>query len=211
MIRALIVDDHAVVRRGVLQILREELENASLGEASTAEEALRLAHQEHWDVVILDINLPGRSGLEALQDLRRDKPGLPVLILSMHPEDQMATRVLKAGAAGYVMKDSAPTELAAAIRAVMKGGRYVSAALAQRLVMEMQSYEGTRLPHERLSDREFEVFRMIAAGRTVTEIAEILILSVKTVSTYRARILEKMDLSNNAELIHYAAQHGLLE
>lgn len=210
MIRALVVDDHAVVRHGVMHILSEELEGAVLGEAGSADEALRLVFQGHWDVVVLDITMPGRSGLEVLQDIKRERPNLPVLILSMHPEDQMATRVLKAGAAGYVTKDGNPVELIEAVRIVLRGGRYVSPTVAERLVLDLQE-ESRRLPHERLSDREYEVLCMIARGRTVTEVAETLGLSVKTVSTYRTRILEKLHMHNNAELIHYALQHKLVD
>ncbi len=209
MIRALVVDDHAVVRHGVMHIIREEFQGALVGEASSTDEALQLVRRDPWDVVVLDITMPGRSGLEALQEIRHDRPALPVLILSMHPEDQMATRVLKAGAAGYVPKDSAAVELAEAIRTVLAGRRYVTPGVAQRLVLDLQSHDAGQ-PHERLSAREFEVLQMIGRGKTVSEIADALVLSVKTVSTYRARILEKMQMRNNAELIHYSVQHDLI-
>lgn len=208
MTRVLVVDDHAVVRRGVLQILRDELRGAALGEASSADEALRLIRAEQWDVVVLDIAMPGRSGLDALQEIVQCRPSLRVLILSMHPEDQMAVRVLKAGASGYLTKDAAPRELVQAVRSLLDGERYVSPSVVQILVNGLQG-DDTRPPHETLSNREFEILRMITAGSTVTEIAGALCLSAKTVSTYRARILDKLHLHTTAELIHYGVEHDL--
>ncbi|MHB8522054.1 MAG: response regulator [Limisphaerales bacterium] len=206
--RILIVDDHAVVRQGLKQILADNLQKVVFGEACNAHEALTLVWNERWDVVVLDVTLPGRSGLEVLREIKQSRPKLPVLVLSMHPEDQFAVRMLKAGAAGYMTKESAPQELMGAINKVLAGGRYVSAALGEKIA----SYLGTDVqtpPHERLSDREFQVLRMIASGKTVTEIAKELSLSVKTISTYRTRILEKMNMKTNAELTHYAIQNQL--
>lgn len=165
--------------------------------------------KEHWDIVVLDITMPGRSGLEVLREIKRSKPRLPVLVLSMHPENQFAVRVLKRGASGYMTKESAPDELVGAIRKIMAGGRYVSTSLAEKLATYLSS-DNQKQPQEMLSDREFQVLRLIASGKMVGEIAKELSLSVKTISTYRARILEKMGLKNNAELMHYAMQHELV-
>ena len=210
MIRALIADDHAVVRQGLKQILGDTPEMVVAGEATNGQEVLDKVRAETWDVVVLDISLPDRSGLDILKQLRSERPKLPVLVLSMHSEDQYAMRVLKAGASGYLTKDSAPDELVKAIRKVVSGGRYVSSLLAERLAFEIGT-DSSRLPHETLSDREFQVLRLIAAGKSVTEIAAELYLSVKTVSTYRARVLQKMNLGTNAELIHYAMQNHLID
>jgi len=210
VIRVLIVDDHPVVRKGLLQILMEEPDIAPAVEAETAAEMLRLVREEEWDMIVLDITLPDRSGLEALKDVKAMRPSLPVLILSMHPEDQYALRVLRAGAAGYMSKDSASEELVNAVRKVVGGGRYVSPSMAEKLAAVIGSdYE--KPPHENLSDREFQVMCMIASGKRLKEVAEELCLSVKTVSTYRARILEKMGMENNAELTYYAIKNGLVE
>ena len=209
MIRILIVDDHEVVRDGIKKIFDERPGTALFGEASAINEALKLAREQEWDVVVLDISLGGRSGLELLKELRQTRPRLPVLILSMHSEEQYARRAFKAGAAGYVTKDSPRAELAAAIKKVAEGGRYVSPALAEKLVLDLG--RGTdRAPHELLSDREFEVMRLIASGKTVGEIAELLNLSDRTISTYRARLLEKLGMKTNAELTHYAIQNKLV-
>ena len=208
--RILIVDDHAVVRDGVKTIIGERFGEVVLGEASTAIEALELASQQEWDGVLLDISLNGRSGLDALKELKQLRPKLPVLILSMHSEAQYARRAFKAGAAGYITKDSSRTELVKAIYKVIEGGRYVSTALAEKLVFDIERGIGGP-PHESLSDREFEVMCLIASGRTVTEVAEVLSLSDKTISTYRARILEKMDMKTNAELTHYAIKTKLVD
>jgi len=206
----LVADDHAIVRRGLIELLRDAFPGARFGEAESAPEAVAAGRGGEWDLVVLDISLPGRSGLDALKDLKAARPALPVLILSMHPEEQFAIRALRAGAAGYVTKQSAPEELVGAVRKVLRGGRYVSAALAERLAMEVGGRtEGA--PHESLSDREYQVLRLIASGLTLTAIAEQLSLSVQTVSTYRTRLLEKMGMTTNAELASYARLHGLLE
>ena len=210
MIRILIADDHAVLRRGLKEILKDEIKDVVFDEAGNAQEVLARVQGHAWDIVILDITMPGRSGLDLLRDLQQLRPELPVLILSMHPENQYAKRVLRAGAAGYMNKETAPKELAMAVRKVLAGGRYVSAGLAEKLAADLSADDG-RLPHERLSDREFEVLRMIASGKTVSQIAEDLCLSVTTVSTHRARILEKMGLANNAGLVRYAMLNGLID
>ncbi|MEW6555050.1 MAG: response regulator transcription factor [Actinomycetota bacterium] len=208
--RVLIVDDHPVVRKGLLQILADEPDVTVAVEAESATRMLELVGEEHWDIVILDITLPDRSGLEALKDLKAMKPALPVLILSMHPEDQYAMRVLKAGASGYMNKDSASEELVNAMRKVLGGGKYVSPSMAEKLATAIGSdYE--RPAHENLSDREFQVMCLIASGRRLKEVAEELCLSVKTVSTYRARVLEKMGMENNAEMTYYAIKNGLID
>jgi two-component system invasion response regulator UvrY len=208
--RILLTDDHAVVRRGLKQIIAEEFPRATFGEARNAQEALDLVWKENWDIVVLDITMPGRSGLEVLREIKKSKPKIPVLVLSMHPENQFAVRVLKRGASGYMTKESAPQELVGAIRKVLAGGRYVSNSLAERLATDLSS--DTHKPaQELLSDREFQVLRLIASGKQVSEIAKELSLSVKTISTYRTRILEKMGLKNNAELMHYAMHHQLVE
>ena len=207
--KILITDDHAVVRSGLKQILAEEFKRADYGEASSAQEAIDRVWKENWDVVVLDITMPGRSGLEALKEIKKSKPKLPVLVLSMHPEDQFAVRLLKIGASGYMTKESAPNELVGAVRKVMAGGRYVSPSLAEKMASYL-AVDVTTPPHERLSDREFLVLRQIASGKTPTAIAKELGLSVKTISTYRMRILEKMSMSNNAELTHYAIQNQLV-
>jgi len=210
MIRVLIADDHAVVRQGLKQILGDMPEMVVAGEATTGQEVLDRVRAETWDVLVLDISMPDHSGLDILKQLSSERPKLPVLVLSMYSEDQYAVRVLKAGASGYLTKESAADELVKAIRKVMSGGRYVSSFLAEKLAFEMGS-DSSQLPHEALSDREFQVLRMIAAGKSVTEIAAELYLSVKTVSTYRARMLEKMNLGTTAELIHYAMQNHLID
>jgi two-component system invasion response regulator UvrY len=210
LIRILIVDDHAILRRGLKEILAREFEGAIFDEAGDAQQVLAQAQKHAWDLVILDITMPGRSGFDLLRDLQHLRPELPVLVLSMHPENQYAKRTLKAGAAGYMNKETAPKELVKAVRKVLAGGRYVSAGLAEKLAADL-SADAARLPHERLSNREFEVLRMIASGKTVSQIAEELHLSVTTVSTHRARILEKMGLTNNAELMRYAIHNGLID
>jgi DNA-binding NarL/FixJ family response regulator len=198
------------VRQGLKLILADHFKNAVIGEARNATEALARVWKDKWDVLVLDITMPGRSGLEVLKEIKRSKPRLPVLILSMHPEDQFAVRLLKAGASGYLTKESAGEELVGAIKKVVGGGRYVSPALAERLASYL-TMDVQKAPHERLSDREFLILRMIASGKQVGQIARELSLSVSTVSTYRARILKKMDMSNNAELTHYGLQKGLVE
>jgi two-component system invasion response regulator UvrY len=207
--RILITDDHAVVRQGLKQILAEEFKRAEFGEASNVQEAIDKVWKENWDVVVLDITMPGRSGLEVLKEIKKSRPKLPVLMLSMHPEDQFAVRLLKIGAAGYMTKESAPNELVGAVKKVVAGGRYVSPALAEKMASYL-AIDVQTPPHERLSDREFLVLRLIGSGKTPTAIAKELGLSVKTISTYRARILEKMSMANNAELTHYTVQNSLL-
>jgi DNA-binding NarL/FixJ family response regulator len=209
MIRILIADDHAIVRRGLKQIVAEEAGMTVAGEAQNAQEVLDLVRKQSWDVVVLDLAMPGRGGLEVLKEIKQEQAQLPILILSMHPEDQYAIRALKAGAAGYLTKESAPEELVKAIRKVLSGGKYVSTSLAEKLAQALEM-DAQKLPHETLSDREYQVMCLIASGKAVGEIAEELSLSVKTISTYRARILEKMSLKNNAALTHYAVQQRLV-
>lgn len=206
--RVLIADDHAVVRRGLKQILADEFKPLTVGEAENAGEALCLIRERVWDVVILDISMPGRSGLEVLKEVKGLRPQLPVLILTTHPEEQYAVRVLKAGAAGYMSKESAPEHLLEAVRKVNKGGRYISPAVAELLAAQI-GCDTEKQPHENLSDREYSVLCMIASGKTVGQIGQELSLSVKTISTYRARILQKMGMKTNAELTHYAISNNL--
>ena len=210
MIRVLVADDHSVVRRGVRQILCEEFESVEVGEAGDSEQLARLLKERSWDLVILDITLPGKSGLEVLQEIKGSYPQLKVLILSMHPEDQFAIRMLRAGAAGYLTKERAPEELILAVKRVLSGRRYLTESLAETLAGYVEA-EGRVPPHTALSDREFQVLRMMASGKGVSEIADELGLSVKTISTYRTRILEKMRMRTNAEVIHYAIKHGLVD
>ncbi|HEX2123015.1 MAG TPA: response regulator transcription factor [Thermoanaerobaculia bacterium] len=210
MIRILIADDHAVVREGLKQIIDRRPDMKVVAEAATRDEILRQVRSTVFDVVVLDLSLGSDSGLEILLHLRSEKPQLPVLMLSMHSEEHYAERLLKAGAAGYLTKGTEPQQLVSAILKVASGGRYVSPEMAERLAHQLTSGSSER-PHERLSDREFQVFERIAAGRGLTEIAAELNLSVKTVSTHRSRILEKMGASNNAQLIRYAVRHGLVD
>jgi two-component system, NarL family, invasion response regulator UvrY len=210
MTKILIGDDHPIVRHGLKQIIAEESDMQVLGEAADAQEVLAQVAREDWDVVILDLQMPGRGGLQVLETLRREHPKLPVLVLSVQPEDQYAVRVLKCGAAGYMTKETAPEELVKAIRKVVGGGKYVSLRLAEKLASDLESGNGG-LPHETLSNREFQVLCMIGSGKTVGQIADELCLSVKTISTNRERILEKMGMQNNAELTHYAIKNRLVE
>jgi two-component system, NarL family, invasion response regulator UvrY len=207
--KVLVVDDHAVVRQGLKQILAAEFKRAAFGEAGTTAEALARLGEKSWDVAILDVTMPGRSGIEVLEEARRVRPKMPVLILSMHPEDQFAVRMLKLGAAGYMNKESAPAELVGAVKKVLAGGRYVSAALAERMAAYLTT-DVQQPPHERLSTREFQVLRLLASGRAVKEIAADLSLSIKTVSTYRTRLLEKMNMHSTAELVRYAVEQNLV-
>lgn len=209
MIRVLIADDHAVVREGLKGIVAQNGDMAVVGEAATGHEVLEFVRARECDVVLLDLSMPGKDGLDTLKELRLAKPQLPVLILSVYPEDQYAVRLLRAGASGYLTKESAPEELVAAIRKVSRHGRYVSASLAERLASMLDPTDD-RPPHEHLSDREYRVMIMIASGRTVGEVANSLCLSVKTVSTYRARALEKLGMKTNAEFAYYAMKQGLL-
>jgi two-component system, NarL family, invasion response regulator UvrY len=209
MISVLIADDHAVVRQGLKQILEEQPDIRISGEAGNGGELLELLGHEARDIVVMDISMPGRNGLEVLKDIRQAYPKLPVLILSMHPESQYALRALRSGAAGYLTKESAPQELVNAVRHAVSGRKYVSAALAEQLASELDRPAEKAL-HEYLSDRELQILCMIASGKTPTAIAQELALSVKTVSTYRTRILHKMKMSNSAELTHYAIDNKLV-
>ena len=209
MIRILIADDHSVVRKGLRQILLEGFPTAHIEEVPDAEEMIRKIMQFPWDVVISDLSMPGRSGLEALSQLKQINPKLPVLILSIHPEDQYALRVLKAGASGYLSKDMAPDELVNAVQRVMLGKKYITASIAEKLASVLDQDSG-KAAHESLSDREFSVLKLLAGGKSVSEIAESLFLSVTTVSTYRSRIMAKMVMKNNADLTLYSIEHKLI-
>jgi DNA-binding NarL/FixJ family response regulator len=206
--KILIVDDHAVIHQGLQRMLEDEFKGAVFGDARNSQQAYELACGEGWDVVILDIELHGRGGLDVLKQIHAERPKLPVIIFSMHSEEQFAVRALKAGASGYLEKESAPAQLVEAIRKVVSGGRYVSPKLAEQLAADLGA-DISRAPHEILSDREFEVLRLIAVGKSTTAIAEQLSLSVKTVSTYRTRLLEKLQLTSSSELIRYAVDQGL--
>jgi DNA-binding NarL/FixJ family response regulator len=208
VVRILIADDHAVVRQGLIQILTEALSGLVWRETANGEETVAAVRERDWDLVILDIGLPGKNGLETLHELKKLRPRLPVLFLSIHPEEQYATRVLKAGGAGYLTKDSAPSQLVDAVRKALKGGRYVSPYLAERLAQHLVVDTKDSLC-EALSNRELEVLGMLGAGKTVTHIAGELGLSVKTVSTYRSRLMIKLGAGNTAELIRFALEHRL--
>ncbi len=210
MIKILIADDHPIVRKGLKEIIEVTPDMMVGDEASNGQEALEKVRKSDLDVVLLDISMPGRSGLDLLKELKSEKPELSVLILSMHPEEQYAVRVLKAGASGYLTKESAPDELIAAIKKASIGRKYVSSSLAEKLALYLE-IDAEKPLHETLSDREYEVMRMIASGKTISEIAKKLFLSVKTISTYRSRILEKMRMKSNAELTHYALKNRLVE
>ncbi len=210
MRKVLIVDDHEVVRDGVKKLLDEEPGDISCGEAGTPDEAVRMALFGDWDAVVLDLSFAGKSGLEVLKELKQLRPRLPVLVLTMHSEEQYARRAFKAGAAGFITKDSPRAELSKAIHKVMEGGRYLSPTLAERLILDLER-GADRPPDQTLSDREFQVMRLIASGKTLSEIAGLLSLSDKTISTYRARLMEKMGMRTNAELIHYAIQNKLVD
>ncbi|MEK6657320.1 MAG: response regulator transcription factor [Nitrospirota bacterium] len=209
MIKILIADDHAIVRKGLKQILADAADIASIDEASSGQEALKKARENNYNVVLLDISMPDMSGVDVLKQLKTEKPRLPVLILTMHPEDQYAVRILKAGASGYLTKESAPDELISAIQKVSQGGRYISPSLAEKLACDLDSTAIQPL-HEGLSDREYQIMTMLASGKSTKEIAHELSLGMPTVSTYRFRILLKMKLKNNAELISYAIKNNLL-
>lgn len=210
MLKILIADDHPIVLTGLKQILEEAPEKVVCEEAQDGHGVLRKIAGNIYDLILLDIAMPGINGLDCLKQVKKAHPRLPVLIISMYPEEQYAVRALKAGASGYLTKQSAPDELLLAIKKVLSGRKYVSASLAEKLAWELEKDAGDR-PHEKLSDREYQVLRLIASGRTTTQIAEELFLSVKTISTYRARLLEKMKLKNNAELTHYAIKNQLVE
>lgn len=210
MLKILAVDDHAIVRNGLKILFEDSPGTVTFGEAGDAQEALRLVREQEWDLVVMDITLGDRSGVEVMKEMRLLRPKLPFLILSMHSEAQYARRAFKAGASGYITKDSLPDELARAIRKVAQGGKYVSETLAELLITDVGG-GGESAPHDRLSDREFEIMCLIGSGKAVGEIAELLSRSVKTISTYRARILEKMGMSTNAEITYYVIQNKLLE
>jgi len=209
MLKILIADDHAIVRQGLKQIVTETQDMIVAGEASNGQELLDKIKENDYDVVVLDITMPGRNGMDVLRQLRSERPGLPILMLSIHPEEQYALRALRAGASGYLTKESASDELVVAIRKVSQGGKYISSSLAEKLAFELEAGH-KQAPHETLSDREYQVMCMIASGKTVMEIAQELMLSEKTISTYRSRILEKMNMKNNAELTYYAIKNQLV-
>lgn len=208
--RILIVDDHAVVRHGLKQLLAEKYSDATFGEASNAQEALDKLDNADWDVMLLDLTMPGRGGLEVLSHFKNIQPRTKILVLTMHPADQYAVRVLKAGASGYLTKESASDEVVAAIEKVLTGGTYVTAALAEKLITGMTAASAAK-PHEQLSDREFQVLRMLASGKSVKEMGAELSLSVKTISTYRTRIFEKMKFKSNADAVRYVMAEHLLD
>ena len=210
MIRILIADDHTLVREGLKQILSDLPDMAVSDEARNGKEVLDKVRESDFDVILLDISMPGQSGLDILKQIKLLKPKLPVLILSMYPEEQYALRTLSAGAAGYLTKNSIPDELIEALRTVSLGKKYITLSLAEKLAFDLD-VNAKKLPHERLSDREYQVMCMIASGKTVSQIAREISLSVKTISTHRAHILKKMKMKNNAELTHYAIKHGLVD
>ncbi|NWG39344.1 MAG: response regulator transcription factor [Hydrogenophilaceae bacterium] len=210
IIRILIVDDHAIVREGLKQILSDDENLVVAGEAENAAEAMRLAREKDFDLVLLDISLPDRDGLELLESLKKEHPKLGILMLSMYRETQYAVRAIKSGASGYLNKQSAPDQLVSAIKQVVTGRKFITPSVAEALALEISVGKDT-LPHETLSNREFQTLCLLASGKPVSAIAEKLSLSVKTVSMYRTRLLEKMHLKNNAELTHYAIRHGLVE
>jgi two-component system invasion response regulator UvrY len=210
MIKILIADDHAIVREGLKQIISETPDMAVVAEASNGEDVLEKVSVNKYDVILLDISMPGRSGLDILRQLKIEKPKLPIMMLSVHPEEQYAVRALRAGASGYLTKESAPDELIAAIRKISQGRKYVSSSLAEKLAYEL-GIDVKKLRHEVLSDREFQVMCMFASGKTVKEIAAELSISIPTIRTYRIRILEKMKMKNIAEIIHYAVKQGLVD
>ena len=208
-IRILIADDHPIVRAGFKLVITDTQDMTVADEAGNGQEVLNLIRKHDYDIVLLDISMPGRNGLEVLKDLKAEKPKLPVMILSIYPEEQYAVRALRAGASGYMTKASAPNELIAAIRKISQGGKYISASLAEKLTDYLDE-DANKPLHEKLSDREYQVMLLIASGKTVTQIADELCLSVKTISTYRRHILEKMQFSTNAEITMYAIQNKLL-
>jgi two-component system invasion response regulator UvrY len=210
MIKILIADDHAIVREGLKQILSESPDLVVVAEASTGQEVLEKIGKNDLDLVVLDIAMPGRGGLDILKEIKSQRPRLSVLMLSMYPEEQYAVRVLKSGASGYLTKESAPAELVRAIRQISQGKKYISPSLAEKLAIDLE-ISPDRPPHETLSDREYQVMCMIASGKTLREIADGLSLSIKTISTYRSRILEKMNMKTNAELTHYAIKNKLVD
>jgi two-component system invasion response regulator UvrY len=210
MIRLLIIDDHEVVRRGLKQVFSDEFSNLKIGEAENSRAALELIASQDWDIVLLDINIPGRSGLEVLREIKRLQPRTPVLVVSAYPEEEFAIRALKLGASGYLNKSSASDEVLAAANKVMAGGKYVTAALAEKLASALGG-DVQQSPHESLSSRELQVLQMVAKGRTIKEIAAELALSEKTIGTYRSRISKKMGLTTNVELTRYALKNQLAD
>lgn len=210
VLRVLIADDFPLFRRGVKELLVDGLGPVTMGECANAHDLMEHIRRKKWDVIIMDITMPGNSGTEALKQVKAECPKVPVIVLSMHPEDQYAVRMFKAGADGYLTKTSAPEELVKAVKKVLSGGQYVSAALAEKLALTLK-LDADQEGHLHLSDREYEVMRLIASGKTVSEIAKVMHLGVTTVSTYRARVLEKMHLKNNAELTRYAFERRLVE
>ncbi len=207
--KILIADDHALIRRGLKQIIDEEFPNATTGEAEDCQQVLDRVRKDIWDIVILDLTMPGGDGLEVLKQVKVIRPQLPVLILSMHTEDQFGTAVLKEGAAGFLSKRTASEELAKAIRQVTRGGKYITPTLAEKLAFEVER-DTDKPPHKTLSNREYQVFLMLASGKSVNEISQELSLSEKTIRQFRSRLLAKMKMKNNVELAHYAIQHGLV-
>lgn len=209
MIRVLIADDHAIVRKGLKQLLLEEYPSAKIEEVADAESLIKKTIQEEWDIVICDLSMPGRSGLDALRQIKQTSPSLPVLIMSVHPEDQYALRVLKAGASAYLGKDNIHTELIKAIQTVRMGKKYITPSIAEKLADAFENETGKE-SHQTLSDREFDVFKLLAAGKSISEIAAQLSLSITTVSTYRSRVLDKMKMRSNADMTRYALETGLI-
>jgi len=211
MIKVLIVDDHTIVREGLRQILEDTSDIAVTGEARSAQEVVNKVKSNNFDIVLLDISLPGRSGLDVLKQLKSIKPDLPILILSMHPEEQYAIRAIRAKASGYLTKESTSDELIKAIRKIAQGRKYITSSLAEKLAFELEDSRRGSSSHEILSDREYQVMCMIASGKRIKEIADTLSLSVKTISTYRTRIFKKMNIKNTSQLIHYAIKSGLVD
>lgn len=209
MIKVFIADDHAVVRRGIKQILSEESDISVIGEASDSNEIMSQLYDHEWDVLVLDLTMPGKNGLDALIEIKQRKPNLKVLILTIYTEEEIAVRALKTGASGFLSKDSVPGELIKAIRKVYSGGRYISSSLAESIVFPLDKFSSS-LPHNTLSEREFQILCLIASGNSLSQIAEYLSINIKTVSTYRFRILEKMKMSSNVELTHYAIKNKLV-
>jgi two-component system, NarL family, invasion response regulator UvrY len=209
MIKILIVDDHAVVRKGIRQILSEEKNISALGEASNSEELMSQLYENDWDIIILDITLPGKNGLDLLIEIKKRKPDIKVLILTMHTEEEIAIRALKTGASGFLNKDSVPGELISAVNKISTGGKFISSSLGEKLALLLDR-DATTSPHETLSKREFEIMCLIASGNSLTDIAKELSISIKTVSTYRTRIMEKMNMKSNVELTHYAIKNKLV-
>ncbi len=209
MLKILIADDHAIVRKGLKQILSNNPDMTVAGEAAGGAQALEMIREGDWDVVLLDISMPDGNGLDTLKQVKKEKPDLPILMLSIYPEEQYAIRTIKAGVSGYLTKDSAPEELVEAIRKVARGGKYISASLSEKMAEYLEN-KSERALHENLSDREYQVMVMIAAGKTVSQIAEEMCLSVKTISTNRSRALAKMGMENNSQFTHYAVKQGLV-